>query len=129
MAKKSGTLKPTHEMKGSLRSETGKAKGVRVYVGDCRDVLGEIPQVKRGEVDLVFADPPFNWSRAYDEWHDSVLVVKEGEQPSQAVQALRLCCLPACWPSGGRSPPVRRVGFHKIRGVGAGPQPQHSADC
>ena len=50
MAKKTGTLKPTHEIKGSLRSEAGEAKGVRVYVGDCRDVLPEIPQVTRGSI-------------------------------------------------------------------------------
>ncbi len=70
MAKKAAPLKPTHEIKGTMRSESGKASGVKVYVGDCREVLPNIPQVKRGEVDLVFADPPFNWSRAYDEWHD-----------------------------------------------------------
>ena len=38
----------------------------RVYVGDCRKTLPRIPEVARGEVDLVFADPPFNWNRDYD---------------------------------------------------------------
>ena len=36
------------------------------YVGDCREVIPRIAQCRRGEVDLVFADPPFNWSRDYD---------------------------------------------------------------
>jgi len=42
----------------------------RVHVGDCRDLLPKV--VEPGSVDLIFADPPFNWSRAYDEWHDSM---------------------------------------------------------
>jgi DNA modification methylase len=51
-------------------SEAGGA--TRVYVGDCRDVLPRIGEVRRGEVDLVFADPPFNWNRAYDKWDDQL---------------------------------------------------------
>jgi DNA modification methylase len=42
----------------------------RVYLGDCRAVLPTIPEVKQGKVDMVFADPPFNWKRGYDEWDD-----------------------------------------------------------
>lgn len=42
----------------------------RVYVGDCRDVLVNLPD--RGHVDLVFADPPFNWDVPYDEWRDGM---------------------------------------------------------
>jgi site-specific DNA-methyltransferase (adenine-specific) len=42
----------------------------RVYVGDCRDVLAHLPD--RGHVDLIFADPPFNWDVPYDEWHDGM---------------------------------------------------------
>ncbi len=42
----------------------------RVYIGDCRDVLARLPQ--RGAVDLVFADPPFNWDVPYAEWHDGM---------------------------------------------------------
>ncbi len=38
----------------------------RVYIGDCRELLPRIPEVARAEVDLVFADPPFNWNRDYD---------------------------------------------------------------
>jgi site-specific DNA-methyltransferase (adenine-specific) len=44
--------------------------GTRVYVGDCRDVLAAMPE--KGTVDLVFADPPFNWDVPYEEWHDGM---------------------------------------------------------
>jgi site-specific DNA-methyltransferase (adenine-specific) len=39
-----------------------------VYVGDCREVLRGLPE---GCVDLVFADPPFNWDVPYGEWDDA----------------------------------------------------------
>ncbi len=39
-----------------------------VYVGDCRDVLNALPEKS---VDLIFADPPFNWDVPYGEWDDS----------------------------------------------------------
>ncbi len=42
----------------------------QAYVGDCRDVLESLPE--RGNVDLIFADPPFNWSVAYEQWDDSM---------------------------------------------------------
>jgi site-specific DNA-methyltransferase (adenine-specific) len=42
----------------------------RLFVGDCRDVLANLPDA--GSVDLVFADPPFNWDVPYDEWHDGM---------------------------------------------------------
>ena len=42
----------------------------RVFVGDCRDVLAGLDE--RGAVDLVFADPPFNWEVPYDQWHDGM---------------------------------------------------------
>lgn len=41
-----------------------------VHVGDCREVLPRLELT--GKVDLVFADPPFNWSRAYDKWNDAM---------------------------------------------------------
>ena len=44
----------------------------RVYVGDCRELLPQIPECAAGKVDLVFADPPFNWNRAYDKWDDKL---------------------------------------------------------
>lgn len=40
-----------------------------VYVGDCRKILAELPPES---VDLVFADPPFNWDFEYDGWYDKL---------------------------------------------------------
>ncbi len=42
----------------------------RLYVGDCRDIVPNLPD--RREVDLVFADPPFNWEVPYDGWEDNM---------------------------------------------------------
>lgn len=42
----------------------------RLYIGDCRDILPALPD--RGSVDLVFADPPFNWEVPYDNWEDGM---------------------------------------------------------
>src|SRR6516165_7268875 len=39
-----------------------------VYVGDCREVLNGLPE---RSVDLIFADPPFNWDVPYGEWDDA----------------------------------------------------------
>ncbi len=58
---------PTHSI--NKKGQLGRA---RIWVGDCREMLSEIPEVRAGKVDLVFADPPFNWSRAYDQWDDSM---------------------------------------------------------
>lgn len=44
----------------------------RVYVGDCRTVLPALAEVQSRAVDVVFADPPFNWGRAYDQWNDAL---------------------------------------------------------
>jgi len=44
----------------------------RVFVGDCRELLREIPECKAGKVDLIFADPPFNWQVKYDRWDDGM---------------------------------------------------------
>jgi adenine-specific DNA-methyltransferase len=43
-----------------------------VHVGDCRDVLRRLMPSIKDKVDLVFADPPFNWRRAYDRWDDDM---------------------------------------------------------
>ena len=56
-------LKPTHTLANP---------DARVYVGDCREILPRIPEVRESQLDLVFADPPFNWNRAYDEWDDQM---------------------------------------------------------
>jgi site-specific DNA-methyltransferase (adenine-specific) len=49
-----------------------KGDRAAVYVGDSRQVLPRIPECSAGAVDLVFADPPFNWNRAYDKWDDDM---------------------------------------------------------
>ncbi len=51
---------------------TDKGELAEVFVGDCRDVLTKLMPSIESRVDLVFADPPFNWNRAYDKWHDSM---------------------------------------------------------
>jgi site-specific DNA-methyltransferase (adenine-specific) len=38
-----------------------------IYVGDCREALNALPD---RSVDLIFADPPFNWDVPYGEWDD-----------------------------------------------------------
>lgn len=49
---------------------SAKNPDTRLYVGDCRDVLASIPE--KGAVDLIFADPPFNWDVPYDAWKDGM---------------------------------------------------------
>ncbi|MDX9912586.1 MAG: site-specific DNA-methyltransferase [Phycisphaerales bacterium] len=44
----------------------------RVRIGDCRTELEKFDEAREGSVDLVFADPPFNWARAYDRWDDKM---------------------------------------------------------
>jgi DNA modification methylase len=41
----------------------------QVYIGDCRDVLKQLPA---GRFDLVFADPPFNYEVKYGIWNDGL---------------------------------------------------------
>lgn len=43
-----------------------------IHVGDCRQALRSIPECVQGKVDLIFADPPFNWSVPYDRWADNL---------------------------------------------------------
>lgn len=57
--------KPTHSFE-----HPASGVGAQVWVGDCREILPRLPEIQRSELDLVFADPPFNWARAYDEWDD-----------------------------------------------------------
>jgi DNA modification methylase len=60
-------IRPSHVLKNGTSGVEAS-----VYVGDCREILPRIPECAAGKVDLVFADPPFNWNRAYDEWHDQM---------------------------------------------------------
>jgi DNA modification methylase len=56
-------MKPAH----SLASPEA-----RLYVGDCREILASLPEIPARKLDLIFADPPFNWNRAYDQWNDAM---------------------------------------------------------
>lgn len=79
-----------------------------VHIGDCREILAGLPEVKNRELDLVFADPPFNWARDYDRhragdaWDDKRLAEDEycdrhdadrplGEARSFTFQWIDLC--------------------------------------
>jgi len=39
-----------------------------LHLGDCRQTIPKAAQPE--SVDLIFADPPFNWARNYEEWDD-----------------------------------------------------------
>jgi DNA modification methylase len=78
------TAAPTRSTRRSSASHDAKAAGqlkpllriekpeLRIYTGDCREIIPQIPEAAAGMFDLVFADPPFNWNRAYDQWDDSM---------------------------------------------------------
>lgn len=72
-----GDRVPHHQPRVALRNGKPIAPAfseadpdTKLYVGDCRDVLAALPE--KGEVDLVFADPPFNWEVPYDGWKDGM---------------------------------------------------------
>jgi site-specific DNA-methyltransferase (adenine-specific) len=54
------------------KKAAGSGPDASVLVGDCREVLPTIPEAAASKVDLIFADPPFNWSVPYDRWADSM---------------------------------------------------------
>lgn len=68
----SPSCRPTYELGDS-----------RVFVGDSRELLRAVPECRAHAVDLIFADPPFNWSRDYDRlksgatWDDRSMSDKE----------------------------------------------------
>jgi DNA modification methylase len=57
----------------------------RVYVGDCRCILPDLPEARAGAFDLIFADPPFNWNRDYDRLDAGGADVVDAESPDGAV--------------------------------------------
>lgn len=67
-----GDAQPPHEPAAlsALPAHQAADPDTRVYVGDCRDLLAALPE--RGRVDLVFADPPFNWDVPYEGWDDGM---------------------------------------------------------
>lgn len=78
---------PTGEGTLSVRSPK-RAHDARIYIGDCRDTLKNLPEVQSSTLDLVFADPPFNWNRGYDKWNDSM---REDEYLAFTFEWLDLC--------------------------------------
>ena len=68
------TKRPPAKPRAPKAAHTIKRDGTRarLFVGDCREVLPTVPECKKGAVDLIFADPPFNWNRAYDRWDDAM---------------------------------------------------------
>jgi|CXWL01.1.fsa_nt_gi DNA modification methylase len=66
----------------------GKA-ALRIHVGDCRPLLREIPECRGRAVDLIFADPPFNWSVPYDRWEDNL---PHNEYLDFTYEWVGLCC-------------------------------------
>ncbi|TVQ32747.1 MAG: site-specific DNA-methyltransferase [Phycisphaeraceae bacterium] len=68
-----GLAKPPRQSSAPPKPKhTLKDPEARVYVGDCRKIIPRIPECAAKEVDLVFADPPFNWQVKYDKWHDGL---------------------------------------------------------
>jgi len=72
MAKKKTTTKSPRAPKAPTPRHELANPDTRVYVGDCRDLLRSVPDCKDSKVDLIFADPPFNWQVKYDKWHDGM---------------------------------------------------------
>lgn len=62
--------KPLPKLKPAF---SAKDPETRLYIGDCRDILPALPEC--GEVDLIFADPPFNWDVPYA-GHEEALKTK-----------------------------------------------------
>jgi DNA modification methylase len=54
------SLKPTYHLDNPSTD---------IYVGDNREVLSQLPEES---VDLIFADPPFNWDFDYGKWMDNL---------------------------------------------------------
>ncbi|MBX3317949.1 MAG: site-specific DNA-methyltransferase [Phycisphaeraceae bacterium] len=73
----------THHSQAPKPTYTRDNPDCRVYVGDSRTLLRAVPECVTGKVDLVFADPPFNWNRDYDRektgktWDDRSMSDKE----------------------------------------------------
>ncbi len=65
-----GAHQPASSAKIPSPDYQASSPDTRIYIGDCRDLLASLPD--RGAVDLIFADPPFNWDVPYDEWHDGM---------------------------------------------------------
>ncbi len=87
------TPKSTKPDLNCTHPDTGVVASVRI--GDCREQLLKFKEVQEQSVDLVFADPPFNWARDYDRhetgdaWDDAAL--SRDEYLAFTYQWLDLC--------------------------------------
>lgn len=70
-AKSAAPIDPANPFKNINNEKFAGCKS-RIFVGDCRDVLKALPEAQNSKIDLIFADPPFNWNRAYDQWNDAL---------------------------------------------------------
>lgn len=62
-----GAKGPKPDAKGPAPKYEGKEGApCRVFVGDSRELLRSVPECATRGIDLIFADPPFNWNRDYD---------------------------------------------------------------
>jgi site-specific DNA-methyltransferase (adenine-specific) len=81
---------PTRRARGPMECTHAESKATaRVIVGDCRQELVRLPDGWAGAVDLIFADPPFNWNRGYDRWVDAM---PEVEYLAFTYDWLDACC-------------------------------------
>jgi DNA modification methylase len=60
------TTSPPPPTPPTLTATSPSGTQARAWVGDCREQLPRIPEVASSSIDLVFADPPFNWNRDYN---------------------------------------------------------------
>ena len=68
-ASKHGSYSTPVASKKVLTTNDGRS---RIHIGDCREIIPSLEECKKKQVDLIFADPPFNWSVPYDQWHDGM---------------------------------------------------------
>jgi site-specific DNA-methyltransferase (adenine-specific) len=67
------TVSPSHPPTPSPTPKfSADSPRTEIFIGDCRKVIAALTPTHAGAVDLIFADPPFNWNRAYDKWDDSM---------------------------------------------------------
>lgn len=66
------SLEPVISQADHHLAATAELGSCDFWVGDCRELIPVIPACREKRIDLVFADPPFNWNRAYDKWDDQM---------------------------------------------------------
>jgi DNA modification methylase len=67
---RSTSPEPTYVIEASGQPNGAQLGRATIYVGDCRQLIREIEETRTRTIDMIFADPPFNWKRNYDRWKD-----------------------------------------------------------